>query len=1016
MPLNDIRHEHVLQAIEECNQCGRDKFLEKYGFYKSINIWLVHNGQSYDSKAIVGVAHGYARPDLGPLTSGDFSGGVVLKTRLKRLGFSVKHANDDRKPLWTAPREVIDEEQVSSKRDDETGFASFHIPSPAAGQDDEAALSGFQAPVSAFRLKEQDSPGKTAADTKPEPTVIQTARTRSGTSFSLTDSAQMVLEQFADGRPMHYREVAEKALEMGWFSTEDKTPEASMFMRILREIERSERRGEQPRFTRDGQGFIGLSKWTATDLADFRMPEPAIEESRTGNEERGKWVGGDGTVNVGGIEIKGGFFYVGGQLSGLGGYGTEPSLVDPTLAINVSSPDYRGEQVPYGCSYDDISPESRAAYVKWLAGDRGDPEVHMGYIFLYFSGIERRLLVDDENGAIPGHERDALILELRRLKNLYGYDRYFNGYVTNLLSHAWVLNHKNDSSRPSADLLVAEKEFTSAFQFLLSSAVKEGSPVDRELALAWVKTHPDFSLRTSARRCEKEFDALFKLRYKNEFGDGLEIETKTTGLQLRYRLANSSLRGYQGIKLDLPDVSRLKRPIKKLMDLAESCTNEIESFSRFVGRPGNFPDSLYAVFLLPGDLVASGSYARLNRLRAWMGTQVSESDGLVSMKSILQHFGEDAPEKIDKKQADMLSNVTEKAGFGIVPDARFHGTRPDIDGKVVLFAGGHGDDFSPSPTFRKIATILRLGALVARIDEHVDEAEVSLLQNLITENGQLTEIEKRSLYAYMYWRLNTPANMSGLKKRLEVLDSKEKIAISHILVGVALADGKIAPAEIKQLEKLYTSLGLDRSMVTSDVYTLSSSRMPTPAVREQEVLPQNPFEAPRPAAASSLSLDPTEPATPPTQEEESSSPNPLEAPKPAKASSFSLDSNLLKWYEEETKNVQAKLETIFVDEDVLYEPEKETTTDTPQSDNPIQRLDTRHRHLYRELVTKKTWSSEEIEELCENLQLMVSGAIEVMNDWAYENFNSPLIEDDDKVIHINPEVAEEMSILQTRRH
>ena len=155
---------------------------------------------------------------------------------------------------------------------------------------------------------------------------------------------------------------------------------------------------------------------------------------------------------------------------------------------------------------------------------------------------------------------------------------------------------------------------------------------------------------------------------------------------------------------------------------------------------------------------------------------------------------------------------------------RFHGTRLDIDGKAVLFAGGHGKGFSPSSAFRKVATILRLGALVACLDEHVDESEVSLLQNLIYENGRLTETEKRSLHAYMYWRLNTPANMSGLKKRLEALDSREKVAVSHILVRVALADGKIAPEEIKGLEKLYVSLGLDRSMVTSDVYTLSSGR------------------------------------------------------------------------------------------------------------------------------------------------------------------------------------------------
>ena len=679
----------------------------------------------------------------------------MLKTSLKRLGFSVKHANDQNSSR-TPPREVVDENPASLKRDDETGFASFHIPPPTVRQDDESNPASFRASVSASGLREQDSPSRIAADTKPEATVAQTARTQSGTSFSFTKSAEMVLEQFADRRPMHYQKIAEKALEMGWLSAGDRTPEASMFMRILGEIERSRRRDEQPRFTRDGQGFIGLSKWKMMDLEAFHISEPRVEKVKTRNKKQGRWVGADEAVDIGGIEIKGGFFYVGDRLDGLGGYGTEPSLIVPTLRIDRHSSDYLGKQVPYGCDYNDISPEGRAAYLEWLAGNRGDSGIHMAYIFLYFNGIERRLLVDDKNGEVTDSERDALIIELRRLKNLYGYDRYFNSYVINLLSHIWVLNRQDDSSSPSPDLLVAENEFTSAFQFLLSSTVKEGRPVDAELALAWVKTHPDFSLRTPARRCEKEFDALFKLRYLNELEDGLEIETKTTGLQLRYRTANSSLRGYQGIKLDLPDVSRLKRPVKKLMDLAEGCTNDIESFSRFVGRPGNFPDSLYAVSLLPDDLLASVPYSRLERLRDWMGAQVSKSDGLVSVRSILRHFGEDAPEKIGKKQADMLSNVAEKAGFGIVPDARFHGTRPDIDGKVVLFTGGHGEGFSPSPTFRKIATILRLGALVARIDDHVDEAEVSLLEDLITENEQLTETEKHSLHAYMYWRLNTP--------------------------------------------------------------------------------------------------------------------------------------------------------------------------------------------------------------------------------------------------------------------
>ena len=75
------------------------------------------------------------------------------------------------------------------------------------------------------------------------------------------------LEQFADRQPMHYRAVTEKALQMGWLSTEGKTPEASMYAQILTSIKRSRRRGEQPRFTQHGKGLVGLSRWMVGGLA-----------------------------------------------------------------------------------------------------------------------------------------------------------------------------------------------------------------------------------------------------------------------------------------------------------------------------------------------------------------------------------------------------------------------------------------------------------------------------------------------------------------------------------------------------------------------------------------------------------------------------------------------------------------------------------------------------------------------------------------------------------------------------
>jgi hypothetical protein len=76
MGLSDIKNRQpVLDAIAEFDRLERNRFLKKYGFGPSRSYWLVHDGRRYDSKAIIGAAHGYARPDLGPLKAGVFTGG-----------------------------------------------------------------------------------------------------------------------------------------------------------------------------------------------------------------------------------------------------------------------------------------------------------------------------------------------------------------------------------------------------------------------------------------------------------------------------------------------------------------------------------------------------------------------------------------------------------------------------------------------------------------------------------------------------------------------------------------------------------------------------------------------------------------------------------------------------------------------------------------------------------------------------------------------------------------------------
>ena len=90
--LRELSRHEILQAVAEYDRLGQDRFLEKYGFGAARSYRLVVNGKTYDSKAIVGAAHGFL-PGQEPLAAADFSGGAATVGRLlSGLGFQVTQA------------------------------------------------------------------------------------------------------------------------------------------------------------------------------------------------------------------------------------------------------------------------------------------------------------------------------------------------------------------------------------------------------------------------------------------------------------------------------------------------------------------------------------------------------------------------------------------------------------------------------------------------------------------------------------------------------------------------------------------------------------------------------------------------------------------------------------------------------------------------------------------------------------------------------------------------------------
>jgi tellurite resistance protein len=682
-------------------------------------------------------------------------------------------------------------------------------------------------------------------------------------------------------------------------------------------------------------------------------------ETKSKNKAHGRWIQPGELISVAEYEIRGGFFYFGGALPDLDGYGTDASLVDSSLPIKRHwDMLYQDDTLRYWPSFNRISDSSRGAYIAWLASDRNNPNVPMGYVFIYFYGLERRILVDSDKGEVTDEEFEAIYQELHRLRSIYGISRSFSGYSRRLMEMMALIRPGivvfNEKSEQTIDSLL--------FRFQLATLVAEGTPIPPNLAFEWLKNTHEYTIRTPARRCAEYFATLFQQQYADQFGDGLIVKPNKTRLTLHYNAASASLRGFSLEQPSLPDPSVLKAPVKKLIAIADECTESLASYSRYLGKKGASEDDIEAVLLLPDALINSQTSSLLKQFQKWTEEQLSgPTKGLIRVAEFWEQIGLEVPERINKKEVDLITSLAEKAGYGVVPDPSYHNAKPSPEGSLVLFPKGHGPYFNPSKVYQEVGIALRLAAMIASVDGHVDDTVLSMLHKLIDHNTHLAPIEKCSLHAYLHWLLNTPANMSGLKARIATLEYAEKEVVRHILVNVALADGKVTPNEIKQLEKLYTTLGLDRAQVASDVHKLTSSK----SVPVTKAPPLNTTEQ-----------------------------------------TFALNDELLAFHSSETSSVQNLLGSIFVEDVDALEELAVTSNDGPQPSDTAG-LDHAHNTLFTQLITKERWVRKDVVAICDSLKLMLDGAIETINDWAYEQVDSPVI-DEDEDIYVDLEIANEL--------
>lgn len=162
-----------------------------------------------------------------------------------------------------------------------------------------------------------------------------------------------------------------------------------------------------------------------------------------------RWLSADETIEVAGEKISGGLIYVGEDRNSRYG-SSEPSLINPKLKVARGIVDIAERLTSYWPSYDNITPEARRAYLQWLSSGRKAPHANIGYVFLFFYGLERRAFVDAKTNQAAAAEIPSIIAEVERLLSIYDENHSFNTYASrfvDFLRHGQVLARRYQRCR-----------------------------------------------------------------------------------------------------------------------------------------------------------------------------------------------------------------------------------------------------------------------------------------------------------------------------------------------------------------------------------------------------------------------------------------------------------------------------------------------------------------------------------------------------------------------------------------
>jgi len=284
--------------------------------------------------------------------------------------------------------------------------------------------------------------------------------------------------------------------------------------------------------------------------------------------------------------------------------------------------------------------------------------------------------------------------------------------------------------------------------------------------------------------------------------------------------------------------------------------------------------------------------------------------------------------------------------------------------------------------YAAVAVMLDLAITLANADGKISGREVQFLNRQVDAWSHVGESAQRRLRARLRLGIVYPPTLASLQNRIEPVPPAARTALAKLLSALAVADGKLEPAEVKHLEKVYALMGIDRTMLYGELHAVSA------AADRNTAGPSATSLGLTKAPTTSSAAKPDEAATQRIAPETNSGAMQLD---PARIAALQLES----------ERVTALLSKVFEEEapvpPMLVESPEDAGPESSERPPRLLGLDGEHSAFLRVLLTRHSWSRAELNDIAADMEMMLDGTLERINEAALEKFDVLLAEGDDPI-------------------